>query len=691
MANLKENNFHSLKIKINKDEYYDFFIYKDSYGSYSFNNLVNTEGLIAHINMCDEDSHDNNGWIFGKSDYTWRDAKSIENTLYNITYTGFDNGLFHFRKDRISNKDFFELFQKQKYQINGGDNRLKLHPVTGVTMLYEYPTSIEDCQLKLNGGFYQGFFKTECDKYSILPSHINTGDVWGLEFQLKKCELEKESNKTLNDKYPNNKGLFFYLGTRAENKWIYLYDKDDKDKLEDNNPLSPDDYVEDGKINKSDHIIGNFYDVDVEWTEPERKVKFDDVDDYVSFDYYDPSLYEDEPCDIENIDIINSYIDLPSKPKLIDETLPHIHMEGWCCNRENNNDDSNQNEDDKSNGGDTKVENGVEYKLFPFFRGCNCGKIYKWVATGNKVPENEKKDVNTRSGDYDYDDPFGDEYITGLDNINDGEDFDYIEPEIDISDFEYETDNGFKMSEGNQKYMYSDNKFLLFNRTCTGYTTSNWIEGNKVMFTYRKNNFKGNLFVLMNRTCTGYTVNTIDKLRDKENNKYNIYKDIYNNAFGLRIKDDGSIGYRLLTKDCSNEKENKVKMEEGYSNPNVIPNCEWCTVYVKIFGVIGGMKLYFYVNGKLVYITKKLPKFNFRELDEIYDKQEGVPYNISIGGGTQGLSETILQNYMLNPTRTYPIEEYFAGSFIGYMRDFKFYNSNMEYYDILKNYMLYNK
>lgn len=28
MANLKENNFHSLKIKINKDEYYDFFIYR---------------------------------------------------------------------------------------------------------------------------------------------------------------------------------------------------------------------------------------------------------------------------------------------------------------------------------------------------------------------------------------------------------------------------------------------------------------------------------------------------------------------------------------------------------------------------------------------------------------------------------------------------------------------------------------
>ncbi len=42
------------------------------------------------------------------------------------------------------------------------------------------------------------------------------------------------------------------MGARAENKWTYLpHDKDDKYKLEENNPLSPDDYVEGGEINKS--------------------------------------------------------------------------------------------------------------------------------------------------------------------------------------------------------------------------------------------------------------------------------------------------------------------------------------------------------------------------------------------------------------------------------------------------------
>ena len=103
---------------------------------------------------------------------------------------------------------------------------------------------------------------------------------------------------------------------------------------------------------------------------------------------------------------------------------------------------------------------------------------------------------------------------------------------------------------------------------------------------------------------------------------------------------------------------------------------------------LGGdkMKLMFYVNGKLKYITKELPRINMKALNEIYDKQEGVPYNISIGGGTQGLAETIQRNYMLNPTRTYPLEQNFAGTFIGYIKSFKIYNCFMEQMIIEHNY-----
>jgi hypothetical protein len=77
---------------------------------------------------------------------------------------------------------------------------------------------------------------------------------------------------------------------------------------------------------------------------------------------------------------------------------------------------------------------------------------------------------------------------------------------------------------------------------------------------------------------------------------------------------------------------------------------------------------------------------DFKALNEIYEKQEGVPYNISIGGGTQGLAETIQPNYMLNPTRVYPLEKYFAGTFIGYISSFKIYDCFMEQKIIENNY-----
>ena len=100
------------------------------------------------------------------------------------------------------------------------------------------------------------------------------------------------------------------------------------------------------------------------------------------------------------------------------------------------------------------------------------------------------------------------------------------------------------------------------------------------------------------------------------------------------------------------------------------------------------MKIYFYINGKLKYISSELPLFNFKALNILYQMQEGVPYNISIGGGSQGLCDVIMPqftNIYNNPI--YPIEKNFAGSFIGYFRKFRFYNCSMEYMDVNNNYL----
>lgn len=62
--------------------------------------------------------------------YSWDKCVSVANTLYNISYLGVDNGLFTYQRDRITNKDFTELYKGNKYVIEDDDCRLKLHAVS---------------------------------------------------------------------------------------------------------------------------------------------------------------------------------------------------------------------------------------------------------------------------------------------------------------------------------------------------------------------------------------------------------------------------------------------------------------------------------------------------------------------------------------------------------------------------------
>ena len=143
MANLKVNNYHNLKLRINGDEYWDFYVNKDSYGSFKLNGLYDN-CLISYIDLSDDECFDADNWIYSKNKYTWADSLAIGYTLYNISYTGVDNGLFTYRKDRITNKDFFELFQNNKLRLEENDYRLKLHAVSGNTLQYDYPLHKED-------------------------------------------------------------------------------------------------------------------------------------------------------------------------------------------------------------------------------------------------------------------------------------------------------------------------------------------------------------------------------------------------------------------------------------------------------------------------------------------------------------------------------------------------------------------
>ena len=493
MSNYTLNNVRRSITHIDEHEYWDMHLNVDDIGS---GGELSDDCLSTAIDTTN-DACLSGSWLTSLPEYSYEYACNPGLKLENIGYTGVDNGLITYRKDIISTQEFYDIYTHSTYEIPSGDTRLHLHAVSGNTLLYDYPTSVnEDGSIKLNGGFYQGFFRSGND-YSVLPSTLDR--EWNMFFDLKKVDYEPESDNTLNDKYPNNKGIFFYIGTRAENKWIYIYD------------------------------------------------------------------------------------DIPMSGSEMD----------------------------------------------------NC---------------------EVEEGDYTFD-LIADE-------------------DVDFSGETFETSTGFDIESPNDTYSTSDNKFLIFDRTPSGITVHDY-EGNEIVVLKTKNyRFNGNLFLYMNRTPSGYTVYTIEQVESGYSVTYNtqiLYNDIFNNALAFMINDDGSIGYKYLVKNCSAASEYHYEVLTGSSYPGIISSDSWTKIRVKIRPSGNMMRIMFYVNGKLKYITSELPKLNLHSLDELQEKQEGVAYNISLGGGTQGLAETIMPHYTYVPTQVFPLEENFAGTFIGDIKGFKLY------------------
>lgn len=639
MSNIINSNFNNLKLKLNTDEYWDFFISQDvvSRSATLFNGQsLNDKCLISYIDTTIPTCI-NGTFLQSTSDYYWPYINVSPHQMNNIAWCGIDNGTISFRRDLNNNKSFIDLLTHTNLKIDETDTFLKLHQVSGGTNLYEYPISIENQLVKLNGGFYQGFFKTTCDKYQILPSSLDNGESWHFEFTLKKEDFKSESSKTLNDKYPQNKGIFFYIGTRSENKWIYSYDDSDECLT-----LGVDEYIENGEISKKDYIIKDLIDAN-----PDMPILWEEFAtyNYINDKYYAPSVYGDMPL-TQNDLAFDDYLLENFKPSCINEkTNKSITIYNCCLQKIN------------------------QSTLDTFY-----SSDHDFLVTD--------KDISTIN----VCETFGDDFLLDVGDLD--YDTEFIEKDLDLSDFVYETDGGINLLI-NQKVIDSDNKFLLFDRTCNGYNVHTWQEGTIGRFIQNKSSFNENLFLLMNRTCTGYTVHTIDKLRETYKKEYNIYNDLYNNALAFRITDDGAIGYRYLTIGC--DEQETYKIEEGYSHPNIIKEKEWVIINVKLTHLLNKMILKFYVNGNLIYVSKELPILNLRSLNEEQEKQEGIPYNISIGGGTQGLADTIIiYNYMLDPYRIYPLEKHFGGSFIGYFKSFKFFNCSQESLIIKNNFNFEN-
>lgn len=586
MGNILNHNRNLFDFMVSNEDYWDFQLSCESgYGGASKG--LSERCLSSYVDFNDSECVDGEN-VFSKSEYVWKESVNNGATLDYIGVTGVDNGFVRYEKDRITNKEFLDLYLNSSYSIIENDMRLKLKSVSGNNQIYDYSSNIVDIDgvkaVELNGGFYQGFFKAYGKDYQVLPYVIENG--WSIEVVLRKSNLENVKT-TVNDTHKENKGMFLYIGTRAENKWWEKYKTDEKFGP------SPVSYVGEGYTDET------YVTEDSDVNEP-----------YVGVEEREPEGYLDEV---------------------------YSDDDGKCCRY-------------------------------------SCGKF---IEEDYFVSDDEYC-----SNYFDEEYIEKDTEITGEEQLVTSEGFDFGQPNI----FEYDTDN----------------KFLLFNRTPDGYTVKTWEEGTVVtMYDIRKPDI-GNYHLLFNRTPDGMTVNNIEELIEADNKRYSVLNDLYRNAIAFQIKDDGSIGYKYMVRDCESEEE-KYKIDERFSAPGIIENDKWHTVSIKILpvankeitnNVCDGLKtssseemvIFIYVDGKLKMRSEQIPMINLKALDDLADKQQGVPFSISVGGGTQGLCDVIDIDYRKIPKYMLPLEKEFCGTFIGYIRSFRFYSCPLEFNEIQENF-----
>jgi hypothetical protein len=167
------------------------------------------------------------------------------------------------------------------------------------------------------------------------------------------------------------------------------------------------------------------------------------------------------------------------------------------------------------------------------------------------------------------------------------------------------------------------------------------------------------------------------------------------NALGFRITPDGRIGYRKMTVSmgCYNNKQRitGTTMIEGYSEtPMVGTGDTWYHIVVTYTenGITNGLPsgtLKFWVNGRCVYRVENFIGLQLRALNEWSSKQLGVPFNISWGGGTQGLLESQTFGGPDPADRGLALETYFAGTFDGELSQLRFYEKPLNILEIRNN------
>jgi hypothetical protein len=165
----------------------------------------------------------------------------VVTNLCDVGLTGIDNGLVkNMSGETIQITTGLYESESDKFSRYKYDRRMKLHPITGFTttenrlwddnsynydMYYATDGNPVGYFSRLDGGFYQGFYKIAGYDYQVFPERVSLG--WTTEFMLR-YRWTGDTSVGLNNRYPNNKGTFFYMGARAENKFYHYADGEPK-------------------------------------------------------------------------------------------------------------------------------------------------------------------------------------------------------------------------------------------------------------------------------------------------------------------------------------------------------------------------------------------------------------------------------------------------------------------------------
>jgi hypothetical protein len=259
MATQNINNyyFNRFNAKLNNSSYTDFYLVADEAGVdneviYSDEVIAYSDGnrLPIYIDINNPLSTKKNNWTFGS---VLSGCPSVSLNYYNPNgenlsqysfsglcdagLTGIDNGLF---SGMTGQTLYYSMGvdTTKTFNSNYFDRRFKMQAVTGNTntknrfsgitaqTIYNIETktgATEGQYYELYGGFLQGFYKLYGYDYEVFPERPNKG--WTAEILLRPRLTDYYSISSgqtyLNTVYPDNSNTFFFLGTRAENKFYH--------------------------------------------------------------------------------------------------------------------------------------------------------------------------------------------------------------------------------------------------------------------------------------------------------------------------------------------------------------------------------------------------------------------------------------------------------------------------------------